>query len=601
MNNTDIIKDKLNILDVVGSYVKLEKAGKTYKGKSPFTNEKTPSFFVSPEKGFFYCFSSGKGGDIFSFIQEIERVDFREALKILAEKAGISLESGSANDEVYKKTDRLFSLIDAAAKWYEVNLRKDPEVINYLLDRGLTKETIIKFRIGFAKNDWREIYNYLKSRKYSDQEIQDSGLSIKKEGSGYYDRFRSRIMFPLMDARGRIVGFSGRIFGEDSSDIKGAKYVNSPETLLFNKSKVLYGYHTAKNTISKENKCILVEGQFDVLLCQQVGYSNTVAISGTGLNDSIENLQNQDNGLDYNFGSQVQMIKRFTNNLFIALDSDNAGIKATRRSVLSAYQHGMNVRVILLPEGMDPADVIRKSKEQWDVCVGESLDYIDYRLEIFERADKTFEEKKSLVENDIFTFVHLVTSAIIQDKIIQKLALFLGVTVQAVRNDFKNFKPENIELFIDKPIKNVEILGEKVESQKLEVSQRTKNILFLWGYIQDQEIPIDDEILKKIQETHKNLYQKTFDKHIQEIPTVERNMETFVRNVMYKNKSPKSFGTDLLSELSQEYMRSIDIQAKNILREIRQAEGRGDKQKIQELNLENTKILSVKTDLEKNI
>ncbi len=274
MNNTDIIKDKLNILDVVGSYVKLEKAGKTWKGKSPFTHEKTPSFFVSPEKGFFYCFSSGKGGDIFTFIQEIERVEFKDALKILAEKAGVEL--GKVSLEKNDETIRRYAILDDATKWYEINLRKNPAIVEHLLGRGLSKETIIKFRVGFSKDSWQDCYDYLKSRKYSDADIASVGLITKKDQGGYYDRFRSRIMFPLMDSRGRVVGFSGRIHGDED---KGAKYVNSPDGPLFDKSKVLYGYHTAKTAISKADACILVEGQFDVLLAQQSGYINTVAIS----------------------------------------------------------------------------------------------------------------------------------------------------------------------------------------------------------------------------------------------------------------------------------------------------------------------------------
>lgn len=570
MQNTDIIKDKLNIVDVVGSYVKLEKAGKTYKGKSPFTNEKTPSFFVSPEKGFFYCFSSGKGGDMFTFIQEIERIEFRDALKILAEKAGVTLGQTKENLEKVTRTQIQYKILDDATKWYEIHLRKNSEVVDHLLKRGLTKETMIKFRIGFALDSWRDIYEYLKSRKYSDADIEAVGLIIKKDGGGYYDRFRSRIMFPLFDGRGRVVGFSGRIFGEDT-DNKGAKYVNSPEGPLFDKSKVLYGYHTAKTEMSKEDACILVEGQFDVLMAQQSGYVHTVAISGTGLTDS-----------------HISMIKRFTDRVFLALDSDKAGIKATRRSVLSAYQHGLSVKVIIMPEGMDPADTISKSKSQWDVCVSDAQDYLEYRLELFNRKDHSFEEKKVLVDTDLFTFVALTKSAMVQDKMLQKISLFLGVSVEAVRDDFKNFVPE-------------EDFESSLEPESNVAAMNTMNVqeevMHLSLFIKEKGIEIEDAINTEQSMLYKDIFETSLEDDLKKIPEETKNLQLFILEDQNKGTADSILKRAVYNILIQEKIRIIDQESSLLLEKLRQSESEKNIDQTKEYMKKQQELLRLKTEL----
>lgn len=518
-SQTDIIKDKLNILDIVGAYVKLDKAGKTYKGKSPFTNEKTPSFFVSPEKGFFYCFSSGKGGDIFTFIQDIERVDFPEALKILAEKAGVDLKDSQKNKKEQSENARLFSLLDFATKWYEIQLRKNKSVVDYLLERGLTKDTIIKFRIGFVKNAWSEIYDYLKSKKFTDREIEKAGLAVPKKGSGYYDRFRSRIMFPLFDGRGRVVGFSGRIFGEEDNV---AKYINSPEGPLFDKSKVLYGYHTAKSEISKRDYCILVEGQLDVLLSQQSGYENTVAISGTGLTDE-----------------HIGMIKRFTDTVYLALDSDKAGIKATRRSVIASYRHNMRVKVILLRDGEDPADTIKRSKEAWDVALMEPHGYIDYRIKIIEKEKPDFEKKQTLVHNDLFQLVYFTKSSTTQDNMLQKIALFLGTPVAAVRNDFEDYSPEE----------ELEIIKEESQETEYESNDLKKELLLSIYYIEDSFNDDYLEIKNEIDHKYFKIFNEKVIDGIKLISKEEIAMSMFVAEEKMADKEFKYFKENILSLL----------------------------------------------------
>ncbi len=537
-SQTEIIKDKLSILDIVSDYVKLEKVGRSYKGKSPFNNEKTPSFFVHPDKGFFYDFSAGFGGDVFTFIEKIERVEFSEALKILAEKAGVSLEYSEQSLKEESERARLFELMDVATKWYEVNLRKNKDVIEYLFNRGMTKETIIKFRLGFAKDSWGDIYDYLKSKKYTNIEIERAGLAVPKNGFDYYDRFRSRIMFPLFDERGRVIGFSGRIFGDKEGV---AKYINSPEGPLFDKSKVLYGYHIAKSAISKEDYCILVEGQFDVLLSQQSGYENTVAISGTGLTDE-----------------HIEMIRRFTDIIYLALDSDKAGVKATRRSVIIAYKHNMRVKIITLQDGEDPADTINRSKEAWDIAVMEPFDYIDYRIRIIEKEDPDFEKKQTFIHKDLFQFVSFTRSATTREHMLQKIAIFLGTSVDAVKNDFEHYIPE-------------EVL-EKQKQKKVFLKQEDKDIkkelLLLIHYIENNFEERFKELKNQIEKEYQNIFDESLGNGILSVSKEELAMGIFVIDEQTPDKSFKYFYKNIKALLKTLEISGLEKESQKIQEEI---------------------------------
>jgi DNA primase len=578
MNVSEIIKDKLNIFDVVSSYVQLEKSGNTYKGRSPFTNEKTPSFFVSPEKGFFYCFSSGKGGDIFTFIQEIERVDFKTALKILADKAGVTLEKEKQGD--YDKQSRQYQLLDDATKWYEVQLRKNPEVLEYLYGRGINKDTIINYRLGYVPNEWREIYSYLVKKKYSNEEILESGLVVSKEGQSgaYYDRFRSRIMFPLMDAQGRVVAFSGRVFGDQAALPNIPKYLNSPETELFHKSSLLYGYHKAKTAFSKTSFCIVVEGQFDLLLAHQSGYLNTVAISGTGL--TLEHLSK---------------IKNFTQTLVFALDSDNAGVKATERSVLLAYQQDFDVRVVVMPEGLDPADLIQKSKEQWDVALMGSLPYLEYRTQVFDRQEHSFEEKNIFVKEKLFPFIAYIHSSIAQEKIFQKISLFLGVSPEAIRSDFLKYLKDEPQRQQDTTVTGVSISPEVPKPAVNLLEEKRKHLLFFWNFIQSKkacELPENFDIW------YRGIYTNSLYEDMNQLDETLKNMHIFVYEYRYQDKKPEHLVNDFGIDLAQTYLFFLKPQQEDLLMRLRQAEGKGDFGLVKELLSQSDTLLLLKNKLE---
>lgn len=362
------IKDRLNILDVVSSYIKLTPAGKSYKGKSPFTSEKTPSFFVSPDKGLYHCFSTGKGGDMFTFIQELEGVDFRGALKILADRAGVELVR--LDPKVSEERDRLLDAMEDACVFFEKSLAEHTEAKQYLTDRGLEEKTIKEFRVGLAPVGWRNLYEVL-AKKYSDKDILTAGLGKRTE-KGMYDTFRDRIMFPIMDTAGRVIAFSGRILHPDE---KSAKYVNSPDTPLFRKSDILFALDKAKHYIRKYNFTILAEGQFDVAMLHQAGFKNTVGVSGTALSDSLEGNQGVNN---------LGLVKRLSDNLILCFDADVAGIKAARRSADIALSFGMDVKVVSIPPeaGKDPADLIKGGgKDAFSALLRDAKHIIEFTAE----------------------------------------------------------------------------------------------------------------------------------------------------------------------------------------------------------------------------
>ncbi len=417
-NTVEQIKTRLTVVDVVSQYVKLARAGASYKGRCPFHSEKTPSFIVSPDRGTYHCFGCGVGGDILTFVQEIEGIDFKGALKILAERAGVPLiyERGSAEEK--DDTERLFAAMEEATLWYSTQLTKKHPAYTYLTARGLQEHTVEHFRIGWAPDEWRALSAHLKGKGFTDKELLDAGLT--KEGDkGNYDRFRSRVMFPLFDTAGRVIAFSGRIFvappGKPPEDI--AKYMNSPETALFKKSRVLYGFDRAKQAMRKLNFATLVEGQMDLVMVHQAGWQNTVAVSGTALTPE-----------------HVALVRRMTDNLLLALDADDAGIAAAGKSAAIALSQGMDVKVARLPEGMDPADLILKEgKEAWGKAVKNSKHIIEFLLDVLsEKAS----DKRAFVksaEKTVLPFVARIASAMDRDHFMQRVAERLGVSQESVR------------------------------------------------------------------------------------------------------------------------------------------------------------------------
>ncbi|HAS00208.1 MAG: primase protein [Candidatus Moranbacteria bacterium GW2011_GWC2_37_73] len=422
-NNVEEIKSRLNIVDIVGEYVRLTKAGSHWKGLCPFHNEKSPSFMVNEEKQIFHCFGCAKGGDVFSFVQEIESMEFREVLKILAEKAGVQLEEYKGGQQPADNKKRIIEALELATKFYETQLWKGvgkDKILQYLHERGLNDESIQNFRLGYAPNGWDNIIKFLVSRGYSMDEIEKTGLLVKKEnGAGYYDRFRDRIMFPITDVMGNVVGYSARVApGGDESQ---AKYVNTPETLVYHKGKVLYGLSYAKSEIKKKNYVLLVEGNMDVIASVQAGITNTVAVSGTALT-----------------GDQITMLKRYTENIAMLFDMDSAGQAAAQKSADLCLQKSVNVKIVTLQDGKDAADVVAKDPELLLSAVKKSVLAMEYFFnEALKKYDKKTADGKMHIAKEVLSHVANIENQIEKAHWIKKIAHTVEVEEKVVTDVLK--------------------------------------------------------------------------------------------------------------------------------------------------------------------
>lgn len=426
---TDIeeIKSRLNIIDVLGEYLRIDKAGSNYRALCPFHNEKSPSFMISEEKQIWHCFGCQKGGDIFGFVMEMEGLEFREALKILAEKAGVKLHG--IDRKKTEQKDRALEILELSAKWYEYQLWSGPgknKILSYLRERGLKEETIKKFRLGYAPEGWRNILSFLNKRNYRNEEIISTGLVVKKDGSAdFYDRFRRRIMFPIADAMGHIVGYSARVApGGDESQ---AKYINTPETGVYHKSRILYGLDMAKSHIKQNDFVLLVEGNMDVIAATQAGIKNTIAVSGTALTSE-----------------QVDMIKRYTSNVRMLFDMDEAGQTATKKSVKLCLERDIGVQIIELPFGKDAADVANFSPEKLRESVESSQEVMEYFLKkALKKYDKNNVEGKKKIAAELLEVIAYLANKVEKNHWIKKLSEAIAVSEQALTDMLKEANLKN--------------------------------------------------------------------------------------------------------------------------------------------------------------
>ncbi len=419
----DTIKDRLPISDLLGSYITLSPSGTQFKARCPFHTERTASFSVSPERGLYYCFGCGAKGDIFTFVQQFEGVDFKGALKILADRAGVKL--NDYDDGKKERTDVLYEVLEKATLRYQNELMSNPDAQAYLAKRGLTPETIKAFRLGYAPDEWHFIStNTLSKEERSNNER--AGLT-KSTDKGQYDRFRKRIMFPLADASGRVVGFSGRLYPEDKEkDTASPKYLNSPETEVFQKSRILYCFDKAKLAIRQAGFAILVEGQMDAVISHQYGFRNTIATSGTAVSETMAD----------DVTSNLSVVARLTPHLFLAFDGDKAGQKALDRAALVALTLGMNPKVVPLPEGVDPADFIaQEGKEKWHDLLKESKHFILHELALLHRTSLSAHVLVTKIKERLFPFLSRIPSPVEQKLYIEAIAKDVGVTAEEVMKE----------------------------------------------------------------------------------------------------------------------------------------------------------------------
>ena len=531
------IKERLSIEEIVSSYIKLEKAGANFKAKCPFHNEKTPSFFVSPDRGSYYCFGCGAKGDIFSFIEEFEGLDFKGALKILAERAGIPLAQYSKEKEGEK--EKLYRAMEEATKFFEKNLTENKEVLKYLKSRGLEEKTIGDFRIGFSLLDWRTLFEYLKSKGFSDKEIELAGLAKKTE-KGFYDRFRGRIIFPISDSSGRIIAFSGRIFsaeggstsGGEVSNYEQAKYLNSPDTPIFSKSAVLYGLDKAKESIRKNNFSILVEGQMDLILSHQAGFRNTVATSGTALSDATVSKEN--------VVSNLVLLRRLSGNIILAFDADRAGFNASSRAGKIALSFGMDVKVVSMSEGIDPADLISQNgTDAWRMAIRNSKHIIEFLLDKILNSHKEDMRKVGReIREKILPYIDSIESAIEKSHFIKIISNKSGIAENALLEDLKKVQSEL--KFETEEIRTAKKNVEK-KMRKDPIERRLLGIAFWQENIQNKTI--DPELIFQKLDKAKEIYKDIKEDLIYEAEEFYLNSENLQKDV-----------DEMMSNIEEEYL-----------------------------------------------
>lgn len=425
------IKDRLSIQDVIAPYVKLRRAGRSLVGLCPFHKEKSGSFHVSVERGTFHCFGCGEGGDAFTFIEKIEGVDFKGAMKILAEKAGVRVEYDPRAKERSDKLERLREAMGRATQWYAGKLAAtDAEA--YAKKRGLTSETIKSWELGYAPDGWRALLEALANEGFSVDELRAAGLIKEADGKPgtYYDRFRNRLMFPIRDTAGRVVAFTGRTLSAGrqgpSAEVEVAKYLNSPETDLFHKSDVLYGMDRAKDAIRTRGFTMLVEGQMDVLHCHQSGWGNAVALSGTALT-----------------ARHLGLMKRFSDNLMLVLDSDSAGLNATVKSAALALREGLRVKAARLPEGKDPADLITENPKEFAERVKDAKPIVEFFLGVLGEKEKDPHRLLRLCEQVVLPLIANMGSPMEREHFIQVTARTLSLSPESIRETLPKVRPSD--------------------------------------------------------------------------------------------------------------------------------------------------------------
>lgn len=423
------IKARLEVSEVLSGYIRLQKQGSNFRALCPFHNEKTPSFYVSPARQTWHCFGCGEGGDIFTFVMKMEGVEFVEALRTLAKKAGVELKN--QDPKTAGERAMLVRVCALATEFFQNNLASESGAAarTYLFGRGITQETITEFRLGFAPEAWDNLYQYLAVKGIAPQAMEKAGLALVSEKSGgkkYFDRFRGRVMFPIADAHGDIIGFTGRYLKEKKDE---GKYVNSPQTALFNKSAILYGIDKARAEMRKNDFAVLVEGQMDALMAWQDGVRNVVAVSGTAFTKE-----------------QLDLLGRHTKNLCILFDADPAGDAATKKSIALATQRGFAVRVASLPEGKDPADFVHARPGRGALAgeIAKALSVMDYYFQsVFARYDAKQVEGKKKIGDILLSQIKKIPHKIEAHHWLEKLSLALGVKMAYLEEEILRVKDDD--------------------------------------------------------------------------------------------------------------------------------------------------------------
>ncbi len=577
MDQLEEIKSKIDIVDFISGYLPLKKTGRNFKALCPFHSEKTPSFIVSPEKQIWHCFGCGAGGDIFGFLMKIENLDFSEALQVLGQRAGVVLKR--YKPELKERRNRIFEINRLTALFYHKILKESPKakrVLDYLIkQRQLSQKIIDKFQLGYAPNTKDVLYRFLRKKGFSDLEIQDSGVVKERDGE-IFDLFYNRIIFPFADTLGRITGFTARSLNERDMP----KYLNTPQTLVFDKSKTLYRIDLAKDAIKKQEAVILVEGQMDVLASAKVGVENVICSSGTALTLS-----------------QIDLIKKYTPNMILAFDMDLAGESATRRGIEEALEQGLNIKVAILPYGKDPDECIRKDPKLWEEAIKNALYFVDFYFQLVSDKLKVSPhssiESGSLEEKKYIAYQILPILAKIPDKIeqahfISKLSSKLQLPEKFLSDALVSFgkKESGVELVDEIPLQDQSsIVEERLLSLILVYPESLEHFITQLeaNYFNSRTLR---DIYKKVQGLYtregkfslKRLQKSLKPEEVEKISLITLGIEEF-----YNDKEKREIFEEVQSYISRLRKLKFEKRKKELELAIQEAERVKDKEKVKSL------------------
>ena len=576
-NISEVILDSIDLEALISEYVQLKRAGTNVKGLCPFHNEKTPSFVVSKDKQYYHCFGCGASGNAIGFIMAIENMDFLDTLEFLADKAHIDLEQYREKPQAGQKPytpqnkdqkKKYFEITGHAARFFYMNLKKNETAMTYFKNRDISDETIKTFGLGYAEDEWRGLLDYLAKPPYTAEELDKVGLVIPKDKSkGYYDRFRGRVIFPIIDVQGKVIAFGGRIIGDGQP-----KYLNSPETPIFNKSNTLYNLNLAKNELGQEKSLIVVEGYMDVIALYQSGIKNVVATLGTALT-----------------AQHGRLLKRYADEIIIAYDSDEAGQKATQRSVEILEQADLHVRVLMLTDGLDPDEYIKKyGVETLRTKLKKSMSYIDYQILLLrDKYNLDFEDDRRRFYDACVVLIKPLPGNALKEKYAEDLKKWTHMPIEAIKKDvysapkqenqaprMQNTRKLNKVTMIETRIMYLALLNKQNFDKLFELvkfeyiqDQRIKRIMtFLKGYYQVMDsFKIEEcidhlgiEDIKYIQLVlEKSIEPESIDREIQrnsrnfEGEILNQNIIRLINKIMLVKESDEMSDTEKESQLKK--------------------------------------------------
>jgi len=567
MSVIDDVKQKIDIIDIIGQHITLTKSGRTFRGLCPFHGEKHPTFYVYPEQQSWHCFGCNTGGDVFSFIMKKQGIDFGEALRELAQKAGVVIPSKFEPGAESEERQKLYQINQAAALYFHslLNSPAGEKARSYVEKRGFTAKTIADFQLGYSLNSWEELKKYLAEKGYSEKEMLIAGLIIEpEEGKKTHDRFRNKLMFPIADARGRIIGFGGRAL-DDSQP----KYTNSPQTPIFDKSGNLYALNLAKEAIREQGLAVIVEGYMDVITAHQNGFSNVVASMGTSVTER-----------------QVNTLKRITKNITLALDADAAGEEAMLRGVEFENALGAEVKVVILPKGKDPDDVIKEDPQSWPQLLVGVLPVVDFTFNMVASGlDLTTAKDKSLARDKLLPIVKEIKDKVRQAHYLQKYARLVNVSDRNAEADLAGIKLRQTRVKTEelKPEAAQPLLSNRLEEDCLSLllqhpELKAKDEELLPDYFessQNREIFIARQHSAKIEELREELD-----------PATHEQLDALLDKSLSPNRIAQKY-VEYTLRLRERYLRGLEAKIAAVLAQEAESGGKdAELAKLEELGIE---------------